>query len=118
MSAASLTTHRIDLTPAQVVTIDGTPYRALAVETQHGVNRPIGTATITLAFGLAIAVALDATIIRSILVPSLMTIVGDTNWWLPKWLEWLPDVRIEGEPPQPPEAGEMERTASSGSQVR
>ena len=61
-----------------------------------------------LGFGLAVAVALDATIIRSVLVPSLMTIVGDTNWWLPKWLEWLPDVRIEGEAPQPPEADEVE----------
>jgi hypothetical protein len=49
MVVASLPTQRIDLTPAQVVAIDGTPYRALAVETQHGVDRPIGTATITLA---------------------------------------------------------------------
>jgi RND superfamily putative drug exporter len=57
-----------------------------------------------LGFGLAVAVFLDATIIRSILVPSLMTIIGDSNWWLPKWLEWLPDIRIEGEPPQAPSA--------------
>lgn len=62
-----------------------------------------------LGFGLAVAVALDATIIRSVLVPSLMTIVGDTNWWLPKWLEWLPDVRIEGEAPHPPAANEREQ---------
>jgi RND superfamily putative drug exporter len=63
-----------------------------------------------LGFGLVVAVALDATIIRSVLVPSLMTIVGDTNWWLPKWLEWLPDVRIEGEPPLPPEDDEVDVT--------
>lgn len=64
-----------------------------------------------LGFGLAVAVALDATIIRSVLVPSLMTIVGDTNWWLPKWLAWLPDVRIEGEAPLPPDADEREQGA-------
>ena len=61
-----------------------------------------------LGFGLAVAVALDATVIRSVLVPSLMTIVGDTNWWLPKWLEWLPDVRIEGEAPHAPNAAERD----------
>lgn len=50
-----------------------------------------------LGFGLAVAVALDATIIRSVLVPSVMTIVGDKNWYLPKWMGWLPDIRIEGD---------------------
>lgn len=64
-----------------------------------------------LGFGLAVAVALDATVIRSVLVPSLMTIVGDTNWWLPKWLEWLPDVRIEGEAPHEPTAAERDQPA-------
>jgi putative drug exporter of the RND superfamily len=64
-----------------------------------------------LGFGLAVAVALDATIIRSVLVPSLMTIVGDTNWWLPKWLEWLPDIRIEGKPPEPPMPDEKQQQA-------
>jgi RND superfamily putative drug exporter len=62
-----------------------------------------------LGFGLAVAVLIDATIIRSILVPSIMTIVGDTNWWLPKWLEWLPDIRIEGEVPSPPEEDDKEQ---------
>ena len=47
-------------------------------------------------FGLALAVLLDATIIRSVLVPSSMALLGDLNWYLPKWLEWLPDVRVEG----------------------
>lgn len=57
-----------------------------------------------LGFGLAIAVLIDATVIRSVLVPALMTIVGDRNWWLPTWLNWLPDLRIEGEAPAPPAA--------------
>jgi RND superfamily putative drug exporter len=47
-------------------------------------------------FGLAVAVFLDATIVRSILVPSAMRLMGDLNWYLPQWLEWLPQIDIEG----------------------
>jgi RND superfamily putative drug exporter len=50
-----------------------------------------------LGFGLAVAVFLDATIVRSVLVPSTMALLGDANWYLPKWLHWLPDLRVEGE---------------------
>ncbi|CAA9549240.1 MAG: Integral membrane protein [uncultured Thermomicrobiales bacterium] len=49
-------------------------------------------------FGLGVAVLLDATIVRSILVPSAMALLGDRNWYLPKWLTWLPDLRVEGAP--------------------
>jgi RND superfamily putative drug exporter len=44
-------------------------------------------------FGLAVAVLLDATIVRAVLVPATMTLLGDANWYLPSWLEWLPDLR-------------------------
>jgi RND superfamily putative drug exporter len=58
-------------------------------------------------FGLAAAVLIDATIVRSILVPSTMKLLGKRNWYLPKWLEWLPRVTVEGahpeRPPEPPE---------------
>ncbi len=47
-------------------------------------------------FGLAVAVFLDATIVRSILVPSAMRLMGTWNWYLPRWLRWLPDIDIEG----------------------
>jgi RND superfamily putative drug exporter len=47
-------------------------------------------------FGLGAAVLLDATIVRSILVPAAMALLGDRNWYLPRWLKWLPDVRVEG----------------------
>ena len=47
-------------------------------------------------FGLAVAVFIDATIVRSILVPSTMRLLGDRNWYLPKWLQWLPDLDVEG----------------------
>src|SRR5690606_25820053 len=47
-------------------------------------------------FGLAVAVFFDATIVRSVLVPSSMALLGDRNWYLPKWLGWLPNLQIEG----------------------
>jgi len=49
-------------------------------------------------FGLGAAVLIDATVIRSILVPSAMALLGDRNWYLPSWLRWLPDLRVEGTP--------------------
>ncbi|MFW6175165.1 MAG: MMPL family transporter, partial [Chloroflexota bacterium] len=48
-------------------------------------------------FGLAVAVLLDATVIRSIVVPSGMRLLGHANWYLPPFLRWLPDLRVEGE---------------------
>ena len=47
-------------------------------------------------FGLAVAILLDATIVRSVLVPASMQLLGELNWYLPKWLHWLPDLRVEG----------------------
>ena len=46
-------------------------------------------------FGLAVAVFLDATLVRSVLVPASMELLGSRNWYLPSWLEWLPDLRVE-----------------------
>ena len=42
--------------------------------------------------GLGVAVLIDATVIRSVLLPASMKLLGDWNWYLPKWLEWLPKV--------------------------
>jgi uncharacterized membrane protein YdfJ with MMPL/SSD domain len=47
-------------------------------------------------FGVAVALLIDATIIRSVLLPSAMKLLGDANWYLPQWLEWLPHLRVEG----------------------
>ena len=52
-------------------------------------------------FGLAVAVFLDATIVRTVLVPSSMRLLGDFNWYLPGFLRWLPDLRVEAEAPTP-----------------
>ena len=46
-------------------------------------------------FGLAVAVFLDATLVRSVLVPASMKLLGNWNWWLPSALHWLPDLRVE-----------------------
>jgi uncharacterized membrane protein YdfJ with MMPL/SSD domain len=57
--------------------------------------------------GLATAVLIDATIIRGVLLPASMKLLGDWNWYLPRWLEWLPHVTHEPTPgiPEPtPEA--------------
>ncbi len=50
-----------------------------------------------LGFGLAVAVFIDATVVRSILLPATMRLLGDWNWWLPRWLNWLPRVTIEAD---------------------
>ena len=67
-------------------------------------------------FGLAVAVFLDATIVRSILVPATMRLLGDLNWYLPRWLEWLPQIHIEGHLDSEPADGvveqDLERAAS------
>ena len=52
------------------------------------VNQQVG-------FGLAVAVFLDATLVRSVLVPASMEVLGRGNWYLPSWLSWLPDLRVE-----------------------
>ena len=48
-------------------------------------------------FGLAVAILLDATLVRSVLVPASMEMLGKGNWYLPSWLHWLPDLRVEAE---------------------
>ncbi len=48
-------------------------------------------------FGLAVAIFLDATLVRSVLVPASMEMLGRGNWYLPSWLNWLPDLRVEAE---------------------
>jgi RND superfamily putative drug exporter len=53
--------------------------------------------------GLATAVLLDATIVRAVLLPATMKLLGDWNWYLPRWLEWLPHVEPQ-ESPTAPEA--------------
>jgi RND superfamily putative drug exporter len=72
--------------------------------------------------GLAVAVAVDASIVRIVLVPATMELLGNANWWLPKWLDRiLPHLAVEGSPshtpapvpaPAPASAGDDERIAA------
>jgi len=48
-------------------------------------------------FGLAAAILIDATLVRAVLLPSVMKLLGAWNWYLPSWLEWLPHIGAEGE---------------------
>ena len=91
---------------------------------RHGISTTAGTVTsaavvmvfvfsvfVTLSFldfkqmgvGLAVAVLIDATVIRGVLLPASMKVLGDWNWYLPRWLAWLPRVGSEyhGRPPRP-----------------
>jgi RND superfamily putative drug exporter len=52
--------------------------------------------------GLAVAILLDATIVRAVLLPATMKLLGDWNWYLPSWLEWLPRLEHEKSPEAPP----------------
>jgi putative drug exporter of the RND superfamily len=46
-------------------------------------------------FGVAVALLIDATIVRLVVIPAVMHLLGERNWYLPRWLEWLPHVEIE-----------------------
>jgi uncharacterized membrane protein YdfJ with MMPL/SSD domain len=46
-------------------------------------------------FGLAVAILIDATIVRAVLLPATMKLLGRWNWYLPRWLEWMPNLSAE-----------------------
>jgi putative drug exporter of the RND superfamily len=54
-------------------------------------------------FGIAVALALDATLVRLLLIPAAMRLLGERNWYLPRWLNWLPNLQVEGQQPQAPQ---------------
>jgi uncharacterized membrane protein YdfJ with MMPL/SSD domain len=53
--------------------------------------------------GLAVAILIDATLIRAVLLPATMKLLGEWNWYLPRWLEWLPQLSHEGKAAAAPE---------------
>jgi RND superfamily putative drug exporter len=60
--------------------------------------------------GLAAAVLIDVTLVRGVLLPAAMKLLGDWNWYLPSWLEWLPKgPALEGGAPTPAPEPEPER---------
>jgi RND superfamily putative drug exporter len=55
-----------------------------------------GLDTKQMGLGLAFAIFVDATIIRGVLLPATMKVLGDWNWYLPRWLQWIPELDVEG----------------------
>jgi putative drug exporter of the RND superfamily len=68
-------------------------------------------------FGVAIALLIDATIVRLVVIPAAMQLLGKWNWYLPSWLEWLPHVEIE-DPALPSETGASPAGAVGGNASR
>lgn len=66
-----------------------------------------------LGFGLAMAVLLDAFVVRVVIAPAMIGLIGNRYWWLPRWLEWLPHIAIEGPPSYGEEGAEGERAQAS-----
>jgi RND superfamily putative drug exporter len=64
-------------------------------------------------FGLATAIFIDATVIRSVLLPASMKLLGPVNWYLPSWLEWLPKIRMEESSVGQPTAADRERVPAA-----
>jgi RND superfamily putative drug exporter len=58
---------------------------------------PTGEATIkSIAFALASGILFDAFVVRMVLVPAALALLGERAWWLPRWLRWLPTLDVEG----------------------
>ncbi len=57
--------------------------------------------------GLAVAILIDATIVRAVLLPASMKLLGDWNWYLPSWLEWLPRSGVADEAPPAAESAQL-----------
>jgi hypothetical protein len=63
--------------------------------------------------GLAAAILIDATVIRGVLLPSTLVLLGDRAWYLPRWLEWLPGRRGPGVSQLCPKAGRDDRLGAA-----
>jgi len=83
-----------------VTAVLGMPQRKLFVHHVDAVSAIFATLrTIDMkqrGVGLAVAVLIDATVIRAVPLPAAMKPLGDWNWYLPRWLEWLPSLSAEG----------------------
>jgi uncharacterized membrane protein YdfJ with MMPL/SSD domain len=58
-------------------------------------------------FGVAVALLLDATVIRSVVLPSMMALLGNRAWYLPRWLHWLPNLQVDRQAPPQAEAASV-----------
>jgi RND superfamily putative drug exporter len=56
-------------------------------------------------FGVAVSLLIDATLVRLVLLPAVLALLAERTWYLPRWLEWLPHVEVEGAGPSRPPSG-------------
>ena len=63
---------------------------------------------------------IDATLVRLLLIPAAMALLGERNWHLPRWLDWLPQLQVEGAPPDAPQPAKpgTENTPGPGASAR
>ena len=54
-----------------------------------------------LGFGVAVSLLIDATLVRLVLLPAVLALLGERTWYLPRWLGWLPHLELEGGGPPP-----------------
>ncbi len=47
-------------------------------------------------FGVAVSLLIDATLVRLVLLPAVLAVLGERTWYLPRWLDWLPNLEVEG----------------------
>jgi RND superfamily putative drug exporter len=69
-------------------------------------------------FGIAVALAIDATIVRLLVIPTAMRLLGDRNWYLPRWLSRLPDVQVDGPSGPTIDEGAVALSAGTASAAR
>jgi uncharacterized membrane protein YdfJ with MMPL/SSD domain len=91
MSSADAVAHGIKTTAG---TITSAAIIMVAVFGEFALQSGIDTKQ--MGVGLAFAILIDATIIRGVLLPATMKLLGDWNWYLPRWLRWIPELDIEG----------------------
>jgi putative drug exporter of the RND superfamily len=71
-----------------------------------------------LGLGLAVAILIDATIVRMVLVPATMALLGKANWWLPTWLDRiLPEVSVEARPEDTDSVASLPEAATAAAMV-
>jgi len=99
MSSADAVSHGIKTTAG---TITAAAIIMVAVFGEFALQS--GLDTKQMGVGLAFAIFVDATIIRGVLLPATMKLLGDWNWYLPRWLQWIPELDHEGGTSKPSHA--------------
>ena len=68
-------------------------------------------------FGLGVAILIDPTLVRTVLMPAWMELLGDRNWYMPKFLDWRPDFRVEPPSAPAPKTGRPGLTSNPGTRA-